>query len=196
MPVNLPINYEIVSRALWQAAQIATGLGPNDVAMAEDSGPVANRQKLPYCTYKITTAAIMFGEDSAYPTSPDPTVNTGFYYAGPRAVVVGFDFYGRTPLEAYGLGAALQMGLFLDAAALPLRENNIAVWNVNDVVDMSMLLGTGFEGRSHLDCTFGVTAISGEVVGVTQSVAAQGFVTDDSLVQHKIDTTPLREGSP
>lgn len=178
--VTAPIDYVAVRTALAAAVRQATGLGQNAVVMMEPEEPIAPRPEVPFCAFKITSASIKSGWDTmryAHLAGDEAGV---FTYSGPRGIVVSFQFFAPSHENAYGLAASLQAGLDQDAIWERLGASGLAVWRVDQVVDLSALLSTGYEGRAQLTVQFGTTAVSYVDVGTIGAVPLVGTVTEDT----------------
>ena len=178
--VNPPIDYDGVRLALVAAVRQATGLGQNDVVMMEPEEPVAPRSEPPFCGIKITSVAIKTGWDvSQYADLQGDQVGV-FTYSGPRGIGATFDFFGLSHEQAYGLAVGFQAGLDQDLIWGQLESAGLAVWRVDQVVDLSALLSTGYEGRAQITVQFGTTAVSYVDVGFIGAVPVRGVVTEDT----------------
>lgn len=159
------------------AVRAACGLDQNSVIVAEPEAPNAPRPALPYFTLKILTPAMMYGTDEFRPI-PDTTTQNVY---GPRGMVVSFNAYGRSHEEAYSYATLWQAALGTQTTRESLAGAGIAVWRPGNVGDLSVVLNTGYEGRAHLDCTFGLTSNVVEDTGQITSVDIGGTVSSASI---------------
>ena len=173
-----PIDYDAIRTALVAAVRTATGLGQNAVIVMEAEQPVGVRPQVPFAALKFTSLSIKAGWDGwAHAGLSDDQAGV-FTYSGQRSLVVAFDFFGETHEQAYGLAAALQAGLDIDAVWGQLDAAGLAVWRVDQVVDASELLNTGYEGRAHLTVQFGTMATTQVDVGYIAHVPVAGVVNN------------------
>lgn len=177
--VTPPIDYDAIRLALVSAVMDATGLGQNAVVMMEPEEPVANRPDVPFASMKITSAAIKQGWDVMEYAGLSDDQEGVFTYSGPRAMVCAFDFYGSSHEQAYGLAATWQSALDQDHIWQALDIAGLAVQRVDQVMDLSAMLQTGFEGRAHLTVQFGLTAVSQVNVGFIEDVPVSGQVVGE-----------------
>ena len=156
---SLPIDYAAIRVAIIRAIQWSTGLDQNHVIMAEPEVPNSPRPTLPYMTVKITSPSIRYGDDVPEPID-DPTgmSETLVSYGGPRKMVVSFNAYGTSHEQAYGLAALWQARLDQHPVRELLRRDGIAIWLIGEIRDLSLLLGTGFEGRAQMDVQCGLAS--------------------------------------
>lgn len=180
MPFEPPINYNALRAALVRSVRDCTGLGQNNVVMMEPEEPNANRPELPFAALKFVTTAVKSGWDTMNHAGQGGDQAGYFIYSGQRSIVCAFDFFGTTHEEAYGLAALYQGGLDQDLIWGALNQAGIAVWRVDQVVDLSALLSTGYEGRAHLTVQFGVTSTSLVDVGYIEHVPVAGVVEGET----------------
>lgn len=105
-------------------------------------------------------------------------------------MTVSFNCMGETHEEAYNLMALWQAQLDTPNVQEDLRRAGIAVWLIGNVADLSQLLETGYEGRSQMECTFGVAANITQVLGEMDSVEVKGKITDGVTVISTDITAP------
>ena len=151
---------------------------PIAVAYAEPEEQNVPRPQLPYFTFKFTTPAMKNGDDtkSNIPDShgnPTTIVNSG----GVRRMTVDFDCYAKSHEDAYNLMGIWETALDLEDIQAVLREAKIAVWIIGGVVDLSKLLNTGYEGRAHMTCQFGIAMNLQSDLGEIDSAEVTGTVT-------------------
>ena len=174
------IDYDAIRVALVAAVQAATGLGQNAVVMMEPEEPVGNRPDVPFAAIKFTTTSIKTGWDYCQHAGLTGDQAGMFTYSGQRSFICAFDFFGATHEEAYGLAAAWQSGLDQDQIWGALDVAGLAVWRADQVVDLSAMLNTGYEGRAHVTVQFGLTAVSTVDVGYIEHVPVNGQATGDN----------------
>jgi hypothetical protein len=161
---TFPIDYSAIRQAFAAEIKAVTGL----IAIIEE--PVtqnAPRPCLPYFSFKLTTPGAKSGDDSTFYAGDGAT--TLFGKGGNRKMSVSFNCYAATQEEAYDYMALWQGSLELPNVQAVLRESGIAVWLIGTVADLSALLNTGYEGRSHMDVQFGI---------------ASNLVEDDGAIEH------------
>jgi hypothetical protein len=120
---------------------------------------------------KMTTPAAKSGDDSKQNLG-----GTVWNSGGVRKMTVSFQTYGNTHEEAYNYMGLLQTALDLSDVQENLRRAGIAVWTIGNVADLSQLLNTGFEGRTQMDCTFGIAMNLSSDLGAEESVEVMGAV--------------------
>lgn len=181
MPPTFPIDYDAIRIALINAVRSACQLSQNNVIMSEPEQADAPRPANPYITLKIITPGITYGDDVA-----DLVSGTIYNYGGPRGMAVSFHSFGNSHEEAYNYMALWQAALNMEATQAALRTAGIAVWRVGTVADLSELLDTGFEGRAHLDCTFGIVSNLRQDLGSIGSVNVTGDIGIGTVVVNAV----------
>lgn len=167
------IDYDAIREALVFAVMNATGLDQNHVVMYQPETANQPRPTLPYVDVHIIVPSRRFGDDSS--TAAEETENTTTYdSSGPRGMLVGFDAYAKDHESAYEIMGNLQAALDTEATQMLLAQNGVAVWRQNSVMDLSMLIETGFEGRAHMDVEFGMASSVRTRVDNILSVDLQG----------------------
>ena len=155
----------------------------------EPEAPDAPRPNKPYISLKITSPALKQGDDSTRNvTDSDGNLTTQVVRGGQRQMNVQFDAYGNSHEEAYNYMALIQSSLELETMQADLRVAGIAVWLNGNVVDMSALLNTGYEGRAMMEVQFGIAANTIEDVGAIDTAQTSGTITTDTGQQ--ITMTP------
>jgi hypothetical protein len=157
-----------------------TGLSQNQVILEETEQINAPRPAKPYFGFKITTPGSRYGDDAKINVkdnmgNPTQIWNSG----GPRKMSVDFNCYGNSHEEAYNLMCLWQSALDLEDIQSDLRIAGIAVWIIGTVADLSALLNTGYEGRAHLDCQFGLAFNIQSNLGEIDSGSVEGTVNFD-----------------
>lgn len=185
-----PIDYDAARRALVQAVALATGLPAGQVVALEPETMGAPRPKVPYVGFLVTAASVKMGFDWSTPVVDDAGSGpTGRHlYQGVRMMSVGFDAYGRSHEDAYAIMAALQASLEYPPVASLLGAAGLAVWDIGSVADISATLATTYEGRSHLDVTFGMTTNTVLDLGRIDGVPVSGQVASDDANAVNIPT--------
>lgn len=153
-----------------------TALDQERVILAEPEVQNEPRPPKPYFSFKMTTPAAKFGDDSKDTVPGTTIVNSG----GVRRMTVAFDCYGTSHEEAYNYMLAWQCALDREDIQEDLRRYGVAVWIIGSVADLSQLLNTGYEGRSHMECTFGFAVNTQSDLGEIDVVPVQGTVQTDS----------------
>lgn len=179
------IDFVAIRKAFTDLMQESLLLDQDHVVFEEDEyvGGVQNRPSLPYASLKITTPAAKYGDDSKDNVKDAKgNLTTKWNSGGPRKMTVSFHFYGRSHEEAYNYGSLWQSVLDTWPAQDDLRQSGVAVWDIGNVADLSQLLNTGYEGRAHLESTFGIAANIQTDSGEVQTVNTQGTVLTDSGV--------------
>jgi hypothetical protein len=191
-PIIKPaIDFNAVRVALVKMVRFYTYLDADHVIMQEPESQNWPRPSLPYVGIKITTPSAKTGDDDKRNVpdgagNPTTTWNSG----GVRKMTVTFDCYGRTHEDAYNYGATIQSALDLEDVQEFLRRSGIAVWIIGTLADLSQLLNTGFEGRAHLDCTFGIAANISSNIGEMDSVEVDGAIDTGSGIVNTTTNAP------
>lgn len=171
---TFPIDFNDIRKALVAMVTAATGLTCILEEQKGEKGEAQTRPDLPYASLKITTPATRFGDDTTQPVS-DTVINRG----GQRRMSVSFHVYDVDQEDAYNAMALLQSKLDQFGTQELLRKSGIAVWIIGNVADLSALLNTGYEGRSQMDCQFGIAANLTEDVGQIKKVGITGTAHTD-----------------
>lgn len=181
-PPSLPIDYTALRIAMLAAMRTATGLDQNHVIMFEPEVAGSPRPSRPYMTLKIVTAGARYGDD--VPTQQQDAqgnLSTVWNSGGPRMMACDFNAYAATHEDAYALAALWQASLDSVPTQESLRQAGIAVWLIGSVSDLSVLLNTGYEGRAHLDCRFGVASNLTVDLGSMDTFTVDGQVLSGTL---------------
>lgn len=171
---TFPNDFNVIRAAFARELIKVTLLSQNQVFLAENEAPNQPRPPKPYFTFKITTPAFKYGDDSK-----DYVGNDVWNSGGPRKMTVAFDCYGNTHEEAYNYMSLWNASLDLENIQADLREYGIAVWIIGTVADLSQLLNTGYEGRAHMECDFGIAFNLQSNLGEIDSVTVNGTVATD-----------------
>lgn len=171
--------------------QKVCALDQSRVILSEPEVQNEPRPDKPYFSFKFTTPASKFGDDSKDPVlDGQGNATTVMNSGGVRMMSVSFDAYGRTHEEAYNYMLAWQCALDREDIQEDLRRSGIAVWLIGGVADLSQLLNTGYEGRSHMDCTFGFAVNTQSDLGRIEVVPVHGAVnTNQSVEQIELEVT-------
>ena len=189
-PTN-PVDFNSIRVAFVREIQKVTGLDNQHVIVEEPETQREDRPTKPYMSMKITTPGAKNGDDSQDQTFDGPTSSTIWTTGGQRKMTVEFNCYGRTHEESYNYMALWQVALENQSVQQDLRANGIAVWVIGNLADLSKLLNTGFEGRSHLESTFGIAVNYSTDLGQMASVQVDGAVqTPDSTIEIELDLSP------
>lgn len=170
MPVPSPIDYAGLRKAMVKAVITYGGLSQNQVVMAEPTRPGSPRPQLPFVTIKVTSPGQAAGDDTLT-TLADGRTNVG----GQRRMTVDLNAYGRDHDEAYGLMAALTVGMQNDPQNI-FAAQKVAVWNTGDLRDLSFLMATGFEGRCQMEVIVGMASNAVLDYGTIEGVDVIGVV--------------------
>lgn len=154
-PPVYPIDHDAIRIALVAMVGWVTGLDSQHVVMAEPEVSGAPRPCKPYVSLKCTDPSIKYGRDSVMLPGEGETLTT---YGGQRGVSFSFNFYGRSHEEANSLAGLLQAALGTAPVYELLRSKGIGVLDPGPVRDLSEMMNTGWEGRSQMDCLFGVAS--------------------------------------
>lgn len=180
-PARMAVDYDLIRQSLSRQVEASTGL---TCILKEPERPNAPRPPLPYFAFKIRNPGRKIGDDSKDPI-PDPTGKTNPWNSGGvRCMDVSFECYGRSHEEAYDYMALLQALLDTWDVQGSLRAAcGISVMTIGTLADLSELLNTGTEGRSQMDCVFGVAANVSSDQGSIDQVAVQGQVSTEQGTQ-------------
>lgn len=179
MSVVSPIDYVGLRTALISTIRAATGLGQNQVVMAEPEAPGGIRPLRPFVTLKVTNAAMAFGYDSieSIPNTPN------FKVSGPRRINVDVNAIGNSHEDAYSIMALLQatfrQHIMLDILTLA----GVTVWDTGPVNDLSFLMSTGYEGRAQMELMLCMTSSMTVNIGQISSVNALGNINAPPVQQ-------------
>lgn len=182
-PKMFPIDYFAIRKAFIKVIMLTTNLDQNHVITEEPESQNWPRPSKPYISMKITTPAARFGDDTIINVTdalgqPSTIFNSG----GPRKMTVSFHCYGTSHEEAYNYMSLWQSSLDLQNIQEILRDTGIAVWIIGTVADLSSLLNTGYEGRAHMDCTFGLAFNLESDLGAIETVNVDGAITTDQNI--------------
>ena len=169
-------------------------LDQNNVIMSQPESQNWPRPSKPYFTIKIITPGARFGDDDRT-NVPDSQGNptTIFNSGGPRKMTVAFDCFGNTHEEAYNYMCLWQTALDLQDLQQRLEAVGIAVWTIGTVADLSALLNTGYEGRAHLETTFGLAFNIQSDLGAMEEFTILGQITTDQNTVIDTDTSVSNE---
>jgi len=175
MSVQTPIDYTAIRKALVAAVQSAT-----ELTCVEEEENIQNvpRPTLPYVSFKIITPGIKTSDDSIEYVS-----GTTFNRGGQRRMTVSFHCYAPSSDAAYKYMGLWQASLEMKAIQEALRKKGIAVWTIGNVADLSKLLNTGYEKRTHMDVQFGISSNLTEDLGAIETAKVDGSV--DTVSQTK-----------
>jgi hypothetical protein len=172
------VDYNLIRKLFANQITAVTGLL---AILEEPEGPVDKRPPLPYFSYKIMNPGMKSGDDSKAPvpdTSTQPPTPTSIWNSGGvRKMMVDFNVYATSHEEAFNYMMTWQTALDLEDVQAALRLLGVAVWVIGNVADLSKLLNTGYEGRAHLDCSFGIAANLQSDLGSIDSVTVTGTVS-------------------
>ena len=182
---KFPIDFNLVRITLARCIQSVTLLSQNNVIMEEPESQNWQRPSKPYFSIKMLGPAAKSGDDDKRYLGGD-VWNSG----GVRKMTIEFNCYGQTHEDAYNYMTLWQTALDQENVQEALRQAGIAVWIIGNVADLSQLLNTGFEGRSHLECTFGIAANITSNIGEMDSVVVDGKINTGTEDVNTITTAP------
>ena len=179
--VKLPLDYNVFRKAFANEVTRVTKVPcVLEETTTQDTPRPTNPALTPYFSFKITTPGAKSGDD-AQTFAGDGTVQGR---GGQRKMVVSFHCYSREQEDAYNLMALWQASLELQQTQENLRKAGIAVWVIGNVADLSALLNTGYEGRSHMDVSFGVASNLTQDLSEIDTAEVTGLVnTDQGIVK-------------
>ena len=181
---GLAVDFNLIRNAIVAQVQAVTGLL---CIVEEPETPHDKRPVLPYMSFKITTPAYKSGDDSKQQVldsngNPTSVWNSG----GCRRMNIDFNAYAVSHEESFNYMSTWQTALDLADIQQNLRAAGIAVWVIGTVADLSKLLNTGYEGRAHLDCSFGIAMNLQSDLGYIATVPIEGTIITD---QGQIETS-------
>lgn len=187
---TFPVDFNAIRLAFINEIMAVTLLDQEHVVTLEPETPNWPRPDKPYIGMKITTPSAKSGDDSKQ-NVPDDEGNpsTVWNSGGVRKMTVSFEAYGNTHEEAYNYMGLWQTALDLYNTQAALRTAGVAVWVIGNVVDLSALLNTGFEGRAQMDCTFGIAMNLQSDLGSMEIVNVDGQVTTDQNETDEVEVT-------
>lgn len=166
---TFPIDFVAIRKALVAEVKRVTRL---ECIVEEPKTQNSPRPALPYFSFKLLTPAAKSGDDAQSYDADTGTFNVG----GQREMTVSFHCYTEDEGKAYDYMALWQASLQLYGTQASLRTSGIAVWLIGDVDDLSQLLNTGYEGRSHMDVRFGIASNLSEAPGFIETAEITGTV--------------------
>ena len=178
MKTVFPIDFNAIRIALVNEIKVVTGL---TCIVEEATYQNAPRPNLPYFGMKIITPSVKVGDDTKYNISGDIWGS-----GGQRKMVVSFDCYAMEQETAYNYMSLWQTALDLENIQFDLRKAGIAVWLMETVADLSLLLNTGYEGRAHMDVTFGIAMNLSSNLSEIDSVQVIGDVNEIQVIDETI----------
>ena len=149
-----PIDFNALRVAIVAAVAQVTGLTDNSIIMSEPEQPNAPRPPLPYVTLKFSSPLVAPKGMPAWNVDDQGT----YSQRTQRSFTVSFNTYGPSHEAAYTLMATIQAGFDMMPVQQGLSAAGIAVWTLGAILDLSVLLNTGYEGRAQMDITYGVAA--------------------------------------
>jgi hypothetical protein len=184
MTQGLAVNYDTIRSTLADLIYSVTGI---QGILEEPELPVDRRPKNPYFSFKITQPGLKSGDDSKqFIGGPTGGVwNSG----GCRKMTIDFNCYADTHEQAFNYMATWQTALDLEDVQQTLRAIGVAVWVIGTVADLSKLLNTGYEGRAHLDVSFGIAMNLQSDIGRISTAPVAGQVTTDQGNVVPVNTT-------
>ena len=185
-----PIDFNDVRIAFFESIKKVTLLDQQHIIYEQpETQDVTRPKEKPYMSFFLTVPASKTGDDSKRYVSGNKW-NSG----GVRKMTVSFNSYGRSHEEAYNYMCLWQTALDLEDIQEDLRRSGIAVWIIGNVADLSKLLNTGYEGRSHMECTFGIAANLVSDLGSIDTVPVHGKIFTQDGQEIDTDQTISKEG--
>ena len=179
--IKIPLDYNVLRKAFANEIAKVTGL---TAILEEPETTNSPRPTKPYMSFKISRPGDKSGDDSKQQifdmTTSPPTPTSVWNSGGVRKMTVEFNSYGRSHEEAYNYMALWQGSLDLSNIQADLRTVGIGVWIIGNVADLSQLMNTGYEGRAHMECTFGIAFNISSDLSYIETVVAEGTVQTDS----------------
>lgn len=172
MSFKPPISYALIRKTIVAQITRITGI------LCIRNEPVvsdAPRPKLPYFAYKITTPGMAMGEASF-----DHVSGETFNYGQQFKIVVSVNLYAQDQDQAYDLMFLLQQSLNLQTVMEEFRKAGMAIWDFGNVVDLSILLNTGYEARTQLDVHFGIASNLTDDEGTIDTAQVEGTVDTEA----------------
>jgi len=175
---KLPVDYNLIRKVICNQVQISTGIL---CVLEEPETAYDRRPTLPYFSFKITTPSVKQGDDSKQNVKDAQGNATSIWNSGgQRKMMVDFNCYAHTHEEAFNYMGLWQTTLDLEDIQQNLRDYGIAVWIIGTIADLSKLLNTGYEGRAHLDCSFGIAMNLQSDLGYMDQGTVEGVIASDS----------------
>ena len=168
-----PIDFDAIRKAFVDEIRKVCIFDQDHVIVQEPETQNSPRPTRPYMAFKMTGPAGKSGDDSS-----DFISGTNWNTGGVRKLTISFHLYGKTHEEAYNYMALWQAALNTEPTLERLRSKGIAVWVVGNLADLSVLLNTGYEGRSHMEVTFGIASNMLSDLGIIEHVNVQGTIND------------------
>lgn len=185
-----PIDFDNIRATLCEAIMYGMGLDTNQVIAMEPEVAGFARPALPYLGFKLTSPAIRKGDDASQVVrvsdSGDDMLMRRF---GMRRMTVSFQTFGKTHEQAWSMMALWQAMLADHEVREVLSRGTVAVWQIGAVIDLSVAMNTGFEGRAQMSVDFGVLSSIELWVPVIRTVIADGTVNPQSPAQQEVNVT-------
>lgn len=170
-----PVDYEAIRILISREITRNTGV---EGILEEPETQDAPRPGLPYFSFKFTSPGIKSGDDDKRNIlDGDGNPTNRWVSGGVRKMAISFHCYAKSHEEAYNYMGLWQAALDSEPVQENLRRGGVAVWVIGNVADLSQLLNTGYEGRSQLDCSFGVASNYVSDLGSMESVEVQGSIS-------------------
>lgn len=177
MSSKFPNDFSSLSVTIIRQIKAITGI---EAVLEEPEKAKDERPCLPYISMVIINPGVKSGDDSKQNVKDDEGHATSVWNSGGcRKMLVDFNAYATTHEEAYNYMSLWQTALDLEDIQQNLRAAGIAVWVIGTVANLSKLLNTGYEGRAHLDCSFGIAMNLQSDLGYMDTVTVNGAVTTD-----------------
>lgn len=183
MPLRAPIlDYAAARRALVGLIAYATGLPRGRIVRAQAQGPVQAVPKRPYATFAYRIASMRAPFRDCEVAAPQVS-ETATYLRGNRGMGIDVTFFAEDQDEAYGLAGNLQSALFEHDGLKILGEAGFAVWQIGDVLDVTALLNSGYEGRCVLDFQMWTSTHTLVDPGPIDGVTISGAITSGLVLE-------------
>lgn len=180
---QFPIDYNAVRKAFANIITKVTGLV---CVLEEPTYQNAPRPALPYFSFKIITPGARYADDATFYSGGGEIQN----HSGPRKMTVSFHCYAQDQETAYNFMALWQASLDTFDTQELLLNANISVWLIGTVADLSQLLNTGYEGRSHMDTDFGIGSFITEDQGEIDTAHISGTIDTNNGIVNDEFTAP------
>jgi hypothetical protein len=180
---TFPVDYNAIRKAIANEIMASCQLDSNNVILEEPEVQNVPRPKRPYMSFKITSPGVKSGDDSF-----DHDSGSKWNVGGQRKMNISFNCYGKSHEEAYNYMSLWQAMLGTEPVMGRLRRAGIAVWIIGELADLSLLLNTGYEGRSHLDVSFGIASNILSDFGLIESVEVDGLLDDSININLTVST--------
>ena len=142
--------------------------------------PNVQRPTPPYLSIMMVTPIIKVGsrDSISYEHDEDNPDDTNFSVSGQRRFTLAVRAYGvstgKAFFDAFDNMSKLQDSLEDSVGREELTKAGLAVWNSNDILDVTELLESGYEPRAQLDIEFGIVSNRVVDLGAIETVKITG----------------------